>query len=564
MGFEEQGRFRVKIQRDFTAWVSVVTTAEGRVAPGNPTEVMGSVSSHCRPYTCLLIPLLKAGGARVSDQRLEELLNAIEVHCSWYPNSGTLDLKTWVKVGTELRGLYHKGVSLPVTIWATWRLIRSVLELLQTDEEDEGEEEIQESEEKEEGSLEAPTIIPKALYPSLENCHASSGPLLDLPPLPTLRMCERDRPAQQEKKTAFLSTKRAPPPPSGGSQEPLSALEKCIRQALLEGDLDALAFQVRMGPAARESLHEPFPFKLLKEIKQAVTQYGPTCPYTMGLIQGVAVAYQLIPRDWNNLAKTCLSSLQFFQFKTWWDDGAETQARRNKAHNINIVKDQLLGSGHWESTQDQLGMNGQAVDQVQRICLMAWEKIETEGKAPMSFQNILQGPQEPYSEFVARLQDAINKQVANLQAAKIILRIVAYDNANADCKKAIGTMEGKTDTMGYIRLCQVVGTEQFKAATLAQALSRFKIGQNKFPGTWYNCRKSGHTRKGCRKKNGNSSHLPSATTVTGPKPPGLCPKCQKGNHWASECRSVFHKNGTPLQKGGRQGRPQAPTAAGGC
>lgn len=543
-----------------------MTTAEGRVTPGNSTKVMGNVNSQYRPYTCLLKPLLKAGGARVSDQRLEELLKAIEVHCSWYPNLGTLDLKTWVKVGTELRRVYHKGVSLPVTIWGTWQLIRSVLELLQTDEEDEGEEEIQESEEKEEGSLEAPTMIRKVLYP-LEDCPPSSGPLLDLPPLPTIRMCERDPPAQQEKKT-FLSAKRAPPPPSGGSHVPLSAMEKCIRQALLEGDLDALAFVVHMAPAAgiiaRESLHEPFSFKLLKEIKQAVTQYGPTSPYTMGLIQGVAVAYQLIPRDWNTLARTCLSSSQFFQFKSWWIDGAETQASRNRAHNINIVKDQLLGSGRWGSTQDQLGMNDEAVDQLQRICLMAWKKIETEGKAPMSFQNILQGPQEPYSEFVARLQDAINKQVTNSEAAKIMLRIVAYDNANVDCKKAIGTMEGKTDTMGYIRLCQVVGTEQFKAAMLAQALARFKIGQNEFPGTCCNCRKSGHTRKECRKKNRNSSHLPNATTVTGPKPPGLCPKCQKGNHWASECRSVFHKNGTPLQKNGRLGQLQTPTTAGLC
>lgn len=464
-----------------------MTTAEGSVTPGNSAEVMGNVNSQYRPYACLLKPLLKAGGARVSDQRLEELLKAIEVHCSWYPNLGTLDLKTWVKVGTELRGLYPKGVSLPVTIWGTWRLIRSVLELLQTDEEDEGEEEIQESEEKEEGSLEAPTVTPKVLHPS-------SGPLLDLPPLPTVRMCERDPPAQQEKKTPFLSPRRVPPPPSGGPHEPLSAMEKCVRQALLEGDLDALAFQVHMQP-----LHEPFSFKLLKEIKQAVTQYGPTSPYTMGLIQDMAIVYQLIPRDWNALARACLSSSQFFQFKTWWIDGAETQARCNQAYNINIVKDQLLGSGHWGSTQDQLGMNVLAVDQLQRICLKAWEKIETEGKAPMSFQNILQGPQEPYSEFVARLQDAINKQVTNLEAAEILLRIVAYENANVDCKKAIGTMEGKTDTMGYVRLCQVVGTEQFKAAALAEALTRFKLGQNKFPGTCYNCGKPGHTRKECRR-----------------------------------------------------------------
>lgn len=64
----------------------------------------------------MLKHLLKAGGAQVSDQKLEELLKIIETYCPWFPNLGTLDLKTWEKVGTELCGLYHKEVSLQVII----------------------------------------------------------------------------------------------------------------------------------------------------------------------------------------------------------------------------------------------------------------------------------------------------------------------------------------------------------------------------------------------------------------------------------------------------------------
>lgn len=54
-------------------------------------------------------------------------------------------------------------------------------------------------------------------------------------------------------------------------------------------------------------------------------------------------------------------------------------------------------------TQDQLGMEEHAIDQLKQICLMAWEMIGVGGKAP-SFQKILQGPQEPYSDFLACLQ----------------------------------------------------------------------------------------------------------------------------------------------------------------
>ena len=48
--------------------------------------------------------------------------------------------------------------------------------------------------------------------------------------------------------------------------------------------------------------------KTIKEIKQACTQYGTTSPYTTGLIQGLAQSEQLIPYDWEMIARTCLST----------------------------------------------------------------------------------------------------------------------------------------------------------------------------------------------------------------------------------------------------------------
>lgn len=92
------------------------------------------------------------------------------------------------------------------------------------------------------------------------------------------------------------------------------------------------------------------------------------------------------------------------------------------------------------------------------------EKIEVEGKTHSSFQKTLQGPQEPYADFLARLQEAINKQINNPAAADVILQIMAFENANKDCQRVIGAPKGKTDAMGYLHLCQEVGTEDPKAA----------------------------------------------------------------------------------------------------
>ena len=51
----------------------------------------------------------------------------------WY-----LDLGTWEKVDSESEKLLCKGVPLPVSIWSTWTLRKSILEPLQTPENSEG------------------------------------------------------------------------------------------------------------------------------------------------------------------------------------------------------------------------------------------------------------------------------------------------------------------------------------------------------------------------------------------------------------------------------------------
>ena len=63
------------------------------------------------PYICLLQQVLKAGGTKISEGRLLELLQTIEKHCSRFPSLGTLDLGTGEKIGSELEKLLCRGVS---------------------------------------------------------------------------------------------------------------------------------------------------------------------------------------------------------------------------------------------------------------------------------------------------------------------------------------------------------------------------------------------------------------------------------------------------------------------
>lgn len=129
-----------------------------------------------------------------------------------------------------------------------------------------------------------------------------------------------------------------------------SAIQKGLLEAQRAGDLDALHFNFpviiteHVPPGhdpnnpngVCEAKHEPFPFKLLKELKQAVQNYGVNSPFTTGIIQGITEGNRLFPTDWSLLAKTVPSPSEFLQFKTRWQDHAEAAAAHNRARNVPI------------------------------------------------------------------------------------------------------------------------------------------------------------------------------------------------------------------------------------
>ena len=52
----------------------------------------------------------------------------------------------------------------------------------------------------------------------------------------------------------------------------------------------------------------------------------------------------------------------------------------DQARQVPISLDRLIGSGNWRRTQDQVLMEDQAIEQVRRYCIRAWEKIEVKGQ----------------------------------------------------------------------------------------------------------------------------------------------------------------------------------------
>ena len=113
------------------------------------------------------------------------------------------------------------------------------------------------------------------------------------------------------------------------------------------------------------------------------------------------------------IARTCLSTSEFLQFRTWWQDEANQEAHRTATTNlpVDVTLDQLMGSGTHFGIQVQLQFDDQLLTEVRMICLKAWERINPPGQASISFTQNKQSNGETYVDFIARLHQNLNKSL---------------------------------------------------------------------------------------------------------------------------------------------------------
>lgn len=141
---------------------------------------------------------------------------------------------------------------------------------------------------------------------------------LDLPPWrpPEIAMWE---PPLFDLRPPPCSSAPLPPPPPG---EIISPLEAVIQAAKSKGE-DTQGFMAFLvvempdpnNPGAMLREWRPFPFKQLKELKEACNKYGPTAPFTLTILETMATD-ALPAGDWKSLAHACLSAGDYLLWKS--------------------------------------------------------------------------------------------------------------------------------------------------------------------------------------------------------------------------------------------------------
>ena len=144
--------------------------------------------------------------------------------------------------------------------------------------------------------------------------------------------------------------------------------------------------------------------------------------------------------------------------------------------------------------------------------------------------------------FLARLETAISHTVIGEETKKQLDKLLAYENATHECKKAITPIRETGTIIDYLKACCNLGSETQKMQMLAKTMATaFRKGNKGY----FICGDKNHLKRDFPKK----AHK---------KPTKICPCCCRGMHWAKDCKSKFNIEGKPIPRNSKQGTPQVP------
>uniref|UniRef100_A0A4X2M4F1 CCHC-type domain-containing protein n=1 Tax=Vombatus ursinus TaxID=29139 RepID=A0A4X2M4F1_VOMUR len=328
----------------------------------------------------------------------------------------------------------------------------------------------------------------------------------------------------------------APPAPSYGAMgDPPTRLGQMLQKAVADGDMDAKAWldACQVFETDEGRTWAPLEWEKLKELKEAVNTYGVESPYVRELMVLLADSHILTPNDWKTIAKVCLKPGETLQWMTLFADTAKNFVRDMQSRTPQDDFQKIVGAGRYEKNEDQMRYDVAVYAAVSQCAQRAFSKIEASGKQRPSMTKIKQGPDEPFPDFVACLQVAVERSVGGGEAASLLVQRLAQDNANVNCQKAMLTLDGDAGLEEMIKRCEHIGSSAFQLDALAAAISKGVLEGMKTKETklCYQCGKAGHFKVQCRQKPG------------GARPKVICHSCNKPGHYAKECRKSKSGNG---------------------
>ncbi|XP_012589366.1 PREDICTED: endogenous retrovirus group K member 5 Gag polyprotein-like [Condylura cristata] len=297
--------------------------------------------------------------------------------------------------------------------------------------------------------------------------------------------------------------------------------------------------------------HQPHNFRFLKELKEAVSQYGACAPFTLTIVDSLGDNW-LTPSDWHSLVKATLSTGDHLLWQTEFYELCKEFSLVNQRNNSPWTLEMLTGMGPYLDPQVQISYDPGLFIQISAAATHAWRRLPVTSGQQAPLTSIRQGPSEPFQDFVAHLQTAAERSLGSSDTTQHLIRQLAFENASPTCQAAIRPIKRQaTSITDFIRACAdiIPAYEQglaMAAAFSGQSVTQFIQAKNTQQMTCFKCHQPCHFANHCPQ--GLQTQALNAPTKTPPthRPSKPCPRCRKGYHWARDCRSTTDVEGKPL------------------
>ena len=139
------------------------------------------------------------------------------------------------------------------------------------------------------------------------------------------------------------------------------------------------------------------------------------------------------------VAKMVLNPQQLLQWQMWFGDEAQQMMinQQSRGKPANLTYGILTGMGAMANMTAQLAnITPQMLHFIKEISCRAWAKVDSVN-SDGSFVKITQGHEEEYAQFIGKLKDAIEKSIRDETVQNIILKQLAFENANEKCQSML-------------------------------------------------------------------------------------------------------------------------------